>query len=307
MGAGAMGSVFGGFLADAGHRVVLITRPAHAHAIAEKGLLIDGIWGTRRVLSLTAFTNLSYIVNLPAFDLVLLAVKSYDNRMAMGELLLALPDMPPIVSLQNGLGNVEMIAAMAGRNKTIGGRMIFGVEFNKPGHVTVTVSADTTKIGALPGGIDHALVQQLAETFTDAGLPTDAVADIDRYIWGKVLYNCALNALATIMNVHYGLLLSHVGTREIMTRIIEEIFSVARAGDVKLDWEKPDSYCTELFDVLIPRTFDHHPSMLQDIQHGKKTEIDSLNGAVVKMGSDYGIDVPFNWTITQLIKAKEQL
>jgi len=307
MGAGAMGSVFGGFLADAGHRVVLITRPAHARVIAEKGLLIDGIWGTRRVQSLTAFTALSDIRDPLTFDVVLLAVKSYDTGMALNELLQALPDMPPIVSLQNGLGNVEMIAAMAGRNKTIGGRMIFGVEFNGPGHVTVTVSADNTKIGALPGGIDHGFVQQLAKTFTDAGLPTDAVADIDRYIWGKVLYNCALNALATIMNVHYGKLLAHEGTREIMTHIIEEIFAVARACGVKLDWGQPEDYRTELFDVLIPRTFDHHPSMLQDIQHGKKTEIDALNGAVVKMGADYGIDTPYNWTITQLIKAKELL
>jgi len=307
MGAGAMGSVFGGFLADAGHRVVLITREAHRYAMAEKGLFIDGIWGSRRVRGLSAYTSLSGISDPSPFDIVLLSVKSYDTGRALNEIVQSLPVMTPVVSLQNGLGNVEMIAAVTGADKTIGGRMIFGVEFNEPGHVTVTVSADNTKIGGLPGGIDPAFVRELAKTITAAGIPTDAVPDIGRYIWGKVLYNCALNGLATVMNVHYGKLLSHEGTREIMAHVIDEIFLVAQAKGVKLDWDNPGDYRTALFDVLIPRTFEHHPSMLQDIQHGKKTEIDALNGAVVSMAAECGIEAPYNWTLTQLIKAKEQL
>jgi 2-dehydropantoate 2-reductase len=307
MGTGAMGSVFGGFLADAGHRVVLVARKAHADAIAEKGLLIDGIWGTRRVLSLSVCTSLADISDTEPCDVVLLSVKSYDTERAMSELQQAFPIPPPVVSLQNGIGNIEKIEQRIGKQKTIGGRMIFGVEFVRPGHVTVTVSADNTKIGGLPGGIDPAFVEQLALTITAAGIPADAVDDIDRYIWGKVLYNCALNALATIMNVHYGRLLDSDGTQEIMTHIIEEIFAVAAAKGVVLGWEKPEQYRQVLFGELIRRTYDHHPSMLQDMRRGKKTEIDALNGAVVAMGAELGIDVPYNWTITQLIKAKELL
>jgi 2-dehydropantoate 2-reductase len=307
IGAGAMGSVFGGFLADAGHRVVMTARRAHADAIQANGLLIDGIWGERRVCSLHVYTSLSEITVENTFDAVLLSVKSYDTDSALSELVRAFPELPPVVSLQNGLGNVEMISRRIGNKKAIGGRMIFGVEFVEPGHVTVTVSADTTKIGGLPGGIDPAFVDQLARMFTAAGIPSDPVPDIQRYIWGKVLYNCALNALSTIMNVHYGRLLDSRSTREIMMHIIEEIFAVSAARGVMLGWEKPEDYCRELFDVLVPRTFGHHPSMLQDIRRGKKTEIDALNGAVVTMGAEFSIDVPYNWTLTQLIKAKELL
>jgi len=302
-----MGSVFGGYLADAGHRVVMIARKFHADAIAENGLLIDGIWGTRRVRSLTVYTSLEEISDPSSFDVVLLSVKSYDTALALSDLLYYIPNPPPVVSLQNGLGNVEKIVQLIGRQKTVGCRMIFGVEVGEPGHVTVTVSADNTKLGGLPGGIDPAFVQKLAQTITAAGIATDAVPDIDRYIWGKVLYNCALNALATIMNVHYGKLLDSDGTKEIMTHIVEEIFTVAAAKGVVLDWEKPEQYLQVLFSDLIMRTFEHHPSMLQDMHRGKKTEIDALNGAVVAMGAELGIDVPCNWTITQLIKGKELL
>ena len=301
-----MGSVFGGFLAEAGHRVVLVARKAHADAIRERGLLIDGIWGTRRVRNLCACTGVSEIPDAGPFDYVLLAVKSYDTAAALEELVRAMPDIPPVVSLQNGLGNVETIAGMIGPGKTIGGRMIFGVEFNGPGHVTVTVSADATKLGCLPGGIGPERVKMLADAITAAGIPTDAVADISRYIWGKVLYNCALNALATIMDVHYGALSARQGTRDIIARVIDEVFAVARARGVALDFDGPERYRDHLLQVLIPRTCDHHPSMLQDIRSGKRTEIDALNGAVVALGAGAGIETPCNWTLTQLVKAKER-
>ena len=307
LGAGAIGSVFGGYLSDAGHSVVMIARKAHADAIAEKGLLIDGIWGTRRVRSLTVSTALSDISDPGAFDVVLLSVKSYDTALALGDLLHCIPNPPPVVSLQNGLGNVEKIEQLMGRQKTIGGRMIFGVEMGEPGHVTVTVSADNTKLGGLPGGIAPAFVRNLSQTITAVGIATDAVSDIDRYIWGKVLYNCALNALATLLNVNYGRLLDSDGTKEIMTHIVEEIFTVAAAKSIVLSWEKPEQYIKVLFSELIMLTYEHHPSMLQDMRRGKKTEIDALNGAVVTMGDELGIDVPYNWTITRLIKAKELL
>lgn len=302
-----MGSVFGGFLADAGHRVVMTARSAHADAIHKKGLLIDGIWGQKRVDSMSVYTSLADIPEKGPFDAVLLSVKAYDTASALSELVKALPDPPPVVSLQNGLGNVELIAGRIGKEKTIGCRMIFGVEFVEPGHVTVTVAADNTKLGCLPEGIAPAFVYRLAQTITAAGIPADSVPDIERYIWEKVLYNCALNALAAIMNVHYGRLLESDSTKEIMRHIVAEIFTVAAAKGVALGWEKSSDYCRELFDVLIPRTFEHHPSMLQDMRRGKKTEIDSLNGAVVTMGAEFAIDVPYNWTIAQLIHGRELL
>jgi 2-dehydropantoate 2-reductase len=309
LGAGAIGSVFGGFLAKAGHDVFLVGRKPHIQAINEKGLLIDGIWGTYTVKNLKGYTCIEELAEKckETFDIALLTVKSYDTETMLKELKKYFPDPLPVVSLQNGLGNIEKIEAYLGKEKTIGGRVIFGVEFIKPGHVRITVSADRTVIGGLKRGIERSFVEKVASVFTNAGIPADVTDDISRFLWGKVLYNCALNGLATLMNVNYGKLLSCNGTKEIMGNVIEEIFNVARAKNVSLDWKSPEEYKKLLFEELIPKTFEHHPSMLQDIRRGKKTEIDALNGAVVKMGEEIGTELPFNWTITQLIKSKEMV
>lgn len=309
LGAGAIGSVFGGFLAKAGHDVFLVGRKPHIQAINEKGLLIDGIWGTYTVKNLKGYTCIEELAEKckGTFDIALLTVKSYDTETMLKELKKYSPDPPPVVSLQNGLGNIEKIQAYLGKEKTIGGRVIFGVEFIKPGHVRITVSADRTVIGGLKRGIERSFAEKVASVFTNAGIPADVTDEISRFLWGKVLYNCALNGLATLMNVNYGKLLSCNGTKQIMGNVIEEIFNVARAKNVSLDWKSPEEYKKLLFEELIPKTFEHHPSMLQDIRRGKKTEIDALNGAVVKMGEETGTELPFNWTITQLIKSKEMV
>jgi 2-dehydropantoate 2-reductase len=241
------------------------------------------------------------------FDVILLTVKSYDTEPMLKALTACFPDPPPVVSLQNGLGNLEKIEAYVGREKTIGGRVIFGVEFIEPGRVKVTVSADKTMLGGLPEGIERAIVENFAQMLTAAGIPAEATGSIEKYIWGKVLYNCALNGLATLMNVHYGVLLSSDSTREIMHQVVREIFNVVRASGITLDWGEPEEYTELLFSTLIPRTFDHHPSMLQDILRHKRTEIDALNGAVVQKGREKEIDLPYNWAITKLIKAREAL
>jgi 2-dehydropantoate 2-reductase len=309
LGAGAIGSVFGGFLAKAGHHVCLVTRHAHLEEIKKRGLIIEGIWGRHVILNMACYESLSALKEKERdrFDVVLLTVKSYDTESALQSLTACFPETPPIVSLQNGLGNIEKIEAYAGREKTIGGRVIFGVEFMAPGRVNVTVSADKTMLGGLPGGIDRALVEHLARELTAAGIAAEATDDINKYIWGKVLYNCALNGLATLMNVHYGVLLASDSTMEIMCQVVTEIFDVLRASGIMLDWREPEEYTELLFSTLIPRTFDHHPSMLQDILRHKRTEIDALNGAVVQMGREQGIDLPYNWAITKFIKAHEEL
>ncbi len=307
LGAGAIGSVFGGLLGKAGNVVYLLGRKHHIQAIEKNGLLIDGIWGKHLVRNVKGITNLDDLSEKEknGFEIVLLSVKSYDTELMLAELNKHFPSTPPVVSLQNGLGNIEKIESAVGREKTVGARVIFGVEFMDPGYVKVTVSADRTVIGGLKGGISWTFLEKLARTFTSAGLKADATQNINRFIWGKVLYNCALNGLATILDVNYGALLSSDRAREIMKNIIGEIFIVAEKQNISLDWEKPSEYIQLLFNDLIPRTFEHHPSMLQDIKRGKKTEIDALNGAVVKIAEDHGIRIPCNWTLTELIKARE--
>ena len=165
LGAGAIGSVIGGLLALAGHRVTLIGRQEHMKAIADRGLLIDGIWGEHCVKSLACFTS---VAEMPAHEraeceLALVTVKSYDTDELMRGCVGLLPDTLTFVSLQNGLGNIECIAGHAGFSRVIGGRIIFGVVFVENGHVRVTVEADSTALGVPEGGTaDMALVERLA-------------------------------------------------------------------------------------------------------------------------------------------------
>lgn len=305
MGAGAVGSVFGGFLARAGHRVSLIGRAPHMAAIRDEGLWIQGIWGEHLVTNLRTFTMPTETPQ-EEWDLVLITTKSYDTEQAARQILPLLSEETLVLSIQNGLGNVETIAKIVGEHRTVGGRVIFGVETIGPGRVEVTVYADKVMLGSHTGGVDHTRVEETAKAFTQAGIPTEATTEIDKFIWGKLLYSCCLNPLSALLEVAYGELGQHVETRGIMTSVIEEIFAVARRKGVALPWNSPPEYRRLLLEQLIPDTYSHHASMLQDVRKGKKTEIDSLNGAVFRLGEEVGLQTPVNWMLTQLVKAKEQ-
>jgi 2-dehydropantoate 2-reductase len=303
MGAGAIGSVFGGFLAKAGNRVTLVGRAWHLDAIRQRGLRISGIWGSHTVSNLIC--RRAVPTNEPC-DQVLLSVKSYQTREAVQQLRDALDRETPILSLQNGLGNIEVIAEMIGVDRTVGGRVIFGAEIPEPGAVTVTVYADPVAIGPVRGSrLPLSTSEKIAAVIEQAGIPCLSTGEIERYIWGKVLYNAALNAPAAILEVPYGALLEHDTGRQLMAAVIHEAFAVAHAEGISLDWTSPEAYRKTLFDRLIPSTASHFPSMLQDIHRGKETEIDALNGAIARLGKHRGVPTPVNETLTRLIRFKE--
>ena len=306
MGAGAVGSVFGGFLAKAGHQVSLVGRAPHMAAIRDQGLCIQGIWGEHLIGNLPAFTTTTELPQQD-LDLVLITTKSYDTEQAAMQILPLLSEETLVLSIQNGLGNVEAISRIVGEHRTVGGRVIFGVETIAPGRVEVTVYADKVMLGSHTGEVDHKRIEETADAFARAGIPTEATGEIDKFIWGKLLYSCCLNPLSALLEVAYGELSEHVETRAIMTSVIEEIFAVARRKGIALAWDSPLEYQKLLFERLIPDTCSHHASMLQDVRRGKRTEIDSLNGAVARLGEDAGLPTPVNRMLTQLVKAKEQM
>jgi len=307
LGAGAIGSVFGGLLARAGHRVTLIGRQPHMQAIVDSGLLIDGIWGEHRVKNLVCYTSVAHMPEQERADceLALVTVKSYDTDELLRNCVALFPQGLSFVSLQNGLGNIECIARHAGFSRVIGGRVIFGVVFVENGHVRVTVVADKTALGVPEAGtVDKALAECFANMFSDAGISCVVTDSIEQLLWGKMLYNCALNALATILNTHYGSLVE-TGMRDAMLGIVEEIFDVVSVCGVELPYASPRGYVRTLFDELIPRTYDHLPSMLQDINRGKKTEIESLNGYIVTLAQKHNVQVPCNSIVAAMVQALE--
>ncbi len=307
LGAGAIGSVLGGFLAKDGHRVILLGKNQHIEAINREGLFIEGIWGKHHIKRARGYLSLNEILSHEGkiFDLVLLSVKSYDTREMIGSYAKNFTLPCPVVSLQNGLGNLETIAAILGKDRVIGARVIFGAEIVRAGKVKVTVYAEEVILGGVKGGIDYQKVEEAANLFRHAGIPTLATSNIEGSIWGKVLYNCALNALASILGVNYGALLARKETREIMAGIVKEFFLVSDLEGIALNWNGPEEYLRDLFERLIPATCHHFPSMLSDLKLKGKTEIDALNGAIVSLGEKAGISLPVNKIITQLVKAKE--
>lgn len=303
MGGGAIGSVFGGFLAKAGHRVMLIGRDWHMDAVRNAGLTITGIWGNHRITTLCPMTCLP---SRDGVELIILTVKSYQTEHAVREVHRHIPGEVPILSLQNGLGNLECIAGIVGRSRTLGGRVIFGAEIPEPGRVKVTVSADAVAIGPMIGSdFPYERAEAIAAIIDEAGIPCLATKDIEGVIWEKVIYNLALNAPAALLEVNYGRLPETPDAIELMGAIVEEAFSVAASQGLSLNWPSPQSYLKALLTKLIPATAAHFPSMLQDIRKGKRTEVEALNGAIVRLGRARGLRTPVNETLTRLIKAKE--
>lgn len=301
MGAGAIGSVFGGFLSRS-QEVSLVGRGVHIRAVKETGLRITGIWGEHRFENLKAYTPRE-IPEIEKQDLILITTKSYDTQAAVTQALPLLKKDTLVMSMQNGVGNEELIAGLVGRERTMGGMVIFGAALLAPGHVKVTVYASECLVGMLEGS--HEKAEEIAGMFTSAGIPTLPSRSIIRDKWMKAFYNIALNPLSAILRVNYGFLGEHEETRALMKRVLEEAFRVAEAEGVELDMA-PGEYYQHLLDKQLPPTAQHRSSMLQDIEKGKKTEIDYLNGAIAKLGRKHGIPTPYNDAITAIIKALEK-
>jgi 2-dehydropantoate 2-reductase len=305
-GAGALGSVFGGLLSLAGHGVTLLGRRAHLEQIRQAGLRIEGIWGEHRAVGFDLATEATALRG--RFDAILFTVKSYHT----GEVARAVaPRLAPdgvCISLQNGLGNAEAIAAAVAPRHLLAGRVIFGAEVTTPGSVRITVYAEPVLVGTWPPVADPVRTER-ARTwvghFARAGIPAELSTDIDAALWGKVFYNAALNPLGALLGLHYGALGEDANARAIMDTVIREAFAVARAEGVALSWATAAEYGALFYSRLLPSTFHHRSSMLQDLERGARTEIDALCGAVVREGRRLGVATPVNADLFRRVRERE--
>ena len=147
--------------------------------------------------------------------------------------------------------------------------------------------------------------KKVAQMFTEAGIRTQAVENIEQVIWTKALYNCALNPLGAFLGMTYGELAEGTQTKEYMDNILKEAYQVLRKKKIKLPWKSAQDYLLHFYKNLIPPTAAHYPSMLHDLQKKKRTEIDALNGAVVDYGNAVGFCLPFSEVLVHLVKFKE--
>ena len=303
MGAGSIGSVVGGFLHLGSHQVYLVGKGPHIEAVAERGLEIGGIWGEHRIDRINSATDVRTALD-DGFEpeWTLLSVKSYDTSSALRDLSPTLPGQRGVISLQNGLGNVEAINEAA-PGMAVGGRVIFGATTIEPGKVDVTVCADDVLLGPAPGGPDG--VEEVCEAFSESGIPCRFEERILSYIWDKVLYNVCLNALATLLKTDYGSLGDDPGTWAVMERLAREFYDIASAEGVELVSPGAGEYLERFRTELLPPTREHRSSMQEDIEQGRRTEIDALNGAVARLGRKHGIETPANDALTGMIRFLE--
>lgn len=301
-GAGAVGSLLGGFLARGGHDVTLLGRAPHMEAVNSKGLRVTGIWGDFTTRPQTATDGEVLIAKRDPWDIVLFTVKSYDTRKVFPRAAVLVGPRTTFLSFQNGLDNLEAARQYIPNECRLAGRIITGVEITQPGEVRVTVSADPPAIGK-----DHKRGMPLspeavASLFTDCNLPTVPTDCIESLIWSKAIYNCALNAPCSLRGIPYGELMQDKQAWEISCRIVRECYAVAEACYVHLEPATAEGYIELLEKRLVPITAGHYPSMLQDFRKSR-TEIDSLNGAISRRGRRYEIPTPANDSITEAIKA----
>lgn len=305
-GLGALGTVFATMLKMAGHTVHALTRDKYLSSLADRRTRITGIWGEHEATLDGIHASLDPLKNI-SFDLIILTVKSYDTAAAIEQVKSLVGKGTLVIVAQNGYGNYETVAASVGKEHTLLARVIFGVKLPAPGRAEVTVIADDVRIGQPHNAVDPDRIKAIASAVNAAGIPTAYAANVAAILWDKILYNAALNPLGAVLECTYGQLAENSGTRIIMDRIIDEIFLVAQAHGMPLNWKSSAEYRQHFYTKLVPPTAKHFPSMYYDVKAGKRLEIDALNGAIVRLAHEKGISVPVNETITLLIKAKEAI
>ena len=289
IGAGAVGCYYGGLLLKAGHDVTFIGRPPHVDAINARGLLLD-IKGFRGHLPARAALDATA---LAAPDLVLLCVKSADTEAAGRSLAGRLRPETLLLSLQNGVDNAQRLRAVTG-HPVIATVVYVGSEMAGPGHVRHHGGGDLV-IGASPGS------EALAQTLNAAGIHTTVADDIEAVQWTKLITNCAFNALSAVAGIAYGPMMQVEGAGDVIASAVREAADVARACGVKL----PPDLAAQI--LKIPAAMPNQTSSTaQDLLRGKPSEIDFLNGYVVRKGAEFGIATPTNQALQVMVKLAER-
>lgn len=301
LGAGAVGCYFGARLAQAGSMVTLVARAPHAEAIARNGLVVRSA-GQTDVVHLAAATDASALAGT---DVVLVTVKSGDTE-ATADLVAAhiAPDAL-VVSLQNGVDNAWRLRARVS-NPVVPAVVYVSAEMAGPGIVqhngggrivVGTPLADDGQAGTSSTRLD-AFVARL----NDAGVPCERSADVRVDLWTKLATNCAYNAISALTGLRYGAIVEHDEAREVMARTTDELVAVARADGVALSPEAAHDAVRKIIDVM-PGALS---STAQDLQAGRRTEIDHINGYVVRRGRALGIPTPVNQTLKMLVTLAER-
>ena len=299
VGAGALGCTIGAALSEAGASVWLVNRsPVQVEAMNQRGLQLVTPEGERRVRVQAA----THCAGLPLADLVIVLVKSFDTEAAIRGAAPVIGPDTAVLSLQNGLGHEDILAAAVGRDRVLAGKTYVGGVMLAPGRIISGTVGKHTFIGELDGAITPR-VSAIAAAFNRAGLSTTVSDNIVGTMWDKLLVNVATSGLSGITRLAYGDLYEVPEVRETALAAVAEALAVARAAGVRLSFSVPEQAWNRAAEGL-PRAFK--ASMLQSLEKGSVTEVDFIHGAVVRGGRQHGIPTPVNATLVACIKGIER-
>jgi 2-dehydropantoate 2-reductase len=296
IGPGAMGSLFGGLVSRAGEELWLVGyRKEQVETICSVGLALEEK-GKSQIIPMKATPD---VTSVGKADLVIFFVKTYDTERAVLDSLVLEKEDTVFLTLQNGLGNEEAICKKIDRKKVMLGVTGHGATLLRPGHVRHAGWGKT-----FVGEIDHRITDRatrIAQMFRKAGIETEASPNIHDQVWGKLVVNAGINALTALTGFKNGQLLDYPETTRLMERLVFEAAQVARRKGVHIE-EDP----IEKVRKAAEATRENRSSMGQDFDHRRRTEIDAINGAVVREAQALGIPAPFNQAVTDLVKAIEK-
>lgn len=299
LGAGALGCAIGGVLAEAGHEVWLVNRgQAHVQAMLRHGLLMREN-GVDRAVPVHAATDCR---DIGVVDLAIVLVKSFHTREVITS---ARPIIGPdtvVLSLQNGLGHEDILAEVVGRQHVLAGKTYTGGVMLAPGHIIAGTRGKETIIGELDGRVGER-VQRIAAAFNQAGLACEASENILGTMWDKLLVNVATGALGAITHLTYGDLYDVPEIEACAVAAVGEAMAVAKAAGIVLTTTEPRQAWVKASAGLPP---EFKVSMLQSLEKGSATEVDYVNGAVVRWGQKYGVPTPTNLALVACVKGVER-
>ncbi|MDD5166696.1 MAG: 2-dehydropantoate 2-reductase, partial [Candidatus Omnitrophica bacterium] len=232
-------------------------------------------------------------------DLVIICVKSYDTKEAITHAKPLVGKSTKVLTLQNGIGNIEIIGEVVGNDKVIGGVTNLGATLLSVGRVRHAGHGETV-IGRIDGKIPVEL-RSIREIFNKVGFETRISRDIKGLLWSKLIINVGINALTAITRLNNGKLVEFAGTRKILREAVTEAVRVAKRKRIKLIYDDP----LAKVEAVCEATAGNVCSMLQDVLRKKRTEIDYINGVIVRQGQELGIPVPVNAILVDLVKTIE--
>lgn len=288
-----MGSLYGAMLAKGGAEIVLYDQWAeHIETVRRDGLRLSGITGDFTV-EVEATTEPAAIGRA---DLCISQVNTYATAAAAEVAQSVLGPDGYCLTLQNGVGNIEKLAAVLGEQRVMGGLSYHSAAMGGPGH-GVHTHAGPTWLGELDGKRTERL-ETLVQLLAKSGFQPTVVDDIQGFIWGKFIHNCSINPICAVAGIRVGQIPMDEAADIFQTRIIEEALAIIRAKGIDVPEADPMGAIKKFCKVKFNK-----PSMLQHVEAGKRTEIDSLNGVIVEEGQRYGIPTPFNEALTLMVRA----